>query len=60
MIVKLRKDKNTQNFENNRKFPQNLDKIQIIKIFPTISLSQETIQYPYFKLERFSLAHNEP
>ena len=31
-------------------FKQNLAKIPDIKIFKTISLSQETIQYHYFKL----------
>ena len=31
-----------------------------IIIFKTISLSQETIQYPYFKPQVGSLAHKDP
>ena len=50
MIAKLKnKDKILKHFENNRKI-KNLAKIQVIKIFKTTSLSQETFQYPYFKL----------
>ena len=47
MIVKLRKgQKHSKILKTNAKF----DKIQHIKIFKTISLSPETIQYHYFKL----------
>ena len=41
MIIKI---------ENNFKSEENLATILVINIFRTISLSQETIQYPYFKL----------
>ena len=54
MIVKLRKGKKLKNFKNNHKFQQNLAKIQDFRIFKTISLSQETIQYHFFKLTSFN------
>ena len=38
----------------------NLATIQYINILRTISLSQETIQYPCFKPEKDSLAHKDP
>ena len=51
MIVKTQKSsKIFENFENNRKFQQTLAKNQDIKIFKTILLSQDTIQYTYFRL----------
>ena len=39
---------------------QILAKTQDINILRTISLSQETIQYPCFKPEIVSLAHKDP
>ena len=47
MIVKLRKGQKHSKSKN-------------IKILKTISLSEETIQYPYFKLQIVSLAHKDP
>ena len=38
----------------------NLTTIQYINILRTISLSQETTQYPCFKPEKDSLAHRDP
>ena len=47
MIVN--EQKFSKKFENH-KFYKSLGQIHYNKIFKTISLSQETIQYPYFKL----------
>ena len=38
-----------KNFKNNRNFNKNLATIRDINIFRTISSSQKTSQYPYFK-----------
>ena len=46
MIAKLRKGEEYSNL----KTIANFNKIQDIKIFKNNPLSQETIQYPYFKL----------
>ena len=65
MIVKLRiGEKYSKNFENSRKFQQNLAKIRDIKLLHSppkpILLSQETIQYTYIRLQIVSLAHKDP
>ena len=60
MIVKLRKgQKIFKKFENDCKFKQKLAKIQDNNIFKTISLSQESMQYPCFKSEIVSLAQKK-
>ena len=57
MVVKLTKgQKILKKFEKNCKFKKNLDKFQDINNLRTISLYQETIQYPCFKPEKVSLA----
>ena len=57
MIVKLRKGQNYSQIS--KTIAKNLAKIQDFKIFKSISLSQDTIQYPYSQLEIVSLAQEE-
>ena len=62
--AKIKKVSTSQqkNYFLSRKFCQVTDpaKIQDINILQTISSPQETIQYPCFKPEIFSLAHKDP
>ena len=48
-LLNSEKRKNIQTFGKQSQILTNLAEIQDIKTFKTISLSQETIQYPYFK-----------